>query len=113
MFDTETGSVQEIETGAVNGIAVSKKNDRYFAAGWNKEVIAIDRKTLKVVVRVPVSGAADLVAVDTKRGQVYVAHDDGTEDWVFDGATLKLVGTVAVEEAPSSSSTTRKPTGSS
>ncbi len=100
VLDTESGAVQEIETGSVNGIAVSKKLDRYFAAGGGNELVAIDRKTLKVVGRAPLTGPGDIVAVDTKRGQVYVAHDDGTENWVFDGATLKLLGTVAVEEAP-------------
>ena len=100
VLDTETGKVDEIETGAINGVAVSKKLDRIFVAGGNKELVALDRKTLKVVGRVALSGPADIVAVDTKRGQVIVCHDDGTEDWVFDGATLAPVGTVAIEEAP-------------
>lgn len=100
VLDTETGAVQEIETGAINGVAVAKKLDRYFVAGGSSEFVALDRKTLKIVGRVPLTGPADIVAVDTKRGQVYVAHDDGTENWVFDGSTLKLLGTVTVEEAP-------------
>ncbi len=100
VLDTDSGKVDEIVTGAINGVAVSKKLDRYFVAGANNTLVAIDRKTLQVAGRAPLTGPADIVAVDTKRGQVYVAHDDGTEDWVFDGATLKLVGTVVVEEAP-------------
>lgn len=100
VLDTQTGGVQEIETGPINGIAVAKKLDRYFAAGEGKELVAIDRKSLKVVGRAPLTGPADIVAVDTTRGQVVVAHDDGTENWIFDGASLKLLGIVAVEEAP-------------
>lgn len=100
VLDTESGKVQEIETGSINGVAVSKKLDRYFVAGGNKELLAIDRKTLGIVGRVSLSGPADLVAVDTKRGQVVVCQDDGTEDWVFDGTTLASVGTIAIEEAP-------------
>lgn len=100
VLDTRTGKVTEVETGSVNGIGISKKHDRYFVAGRDKEVVAVDRKTLKVVARVPVSGPADLVAVDPRRDQVYVVHDDGKELWVFDAATLKSVGSVATEEAP-------------
>ncbi len=100
VLDTETGKVDEIETGSINGIAVSKKLNRYFVAGGNKELVALDRTTLKVVGRVSLSGPADLVAVDTKRGQVTVCEDDGKQDWVFDGTTLALVGTVVIEEAP-------------
>lgn len=100
VLDTKTGKVIELETGSVNGIGISKKHDRYFVAGGDKEVVAVDRKTLKIVGRVPVSGPADLVAVDTRHDQVFVAHDDGTELWAFDAATLKPVATVTVEEAP-------------
>ena len=100
VLDTRTGKVSEVETGSVNGIAVSKKLDRYFVAGGGKELVAVDRKTLKVVGRTPVSGPADLVAIDTRRDQVYVAHDDGTELWAFDAATLKPLAVVTTEEAP-------------
>ncbi|CAN5723119.1 hypothetical protein BH11ARM2_BH11ARM2_22560 [soil metagenome] len=100
VLDTETGKVEEIDTGSINGVAVSKKLDRYFVAGGGKELVAIDRKSLKVVGRVALSGPADLLAVDTKRGHVVVCHDDGTEDWVFDGASLAPVGTIVIEEAP-------------
>lgn len=100
VLDTESGKVTEIETGSINGIAISKKLDRYFVAGGNQQLVAIDRKTLGIVGKVSLTGPADLVAVDTKRGNVIVCHDDGTEDWVFNASTLALVGTIAIEEAP-------------
>lgn len=100
ILDTETGKAQEIETGSINGIAVSKKLNRYFVAGGNKELLAIDSQTLKIVGRATLAAPADLVAVDTKRGQVVVCEDDGTNDWVFDATTLAPVGAIKIEEAP-------------
>jgi len=100
VLDTESGKVTEVETGAINGIAVAKKLNRYFVAGGNKQLVAVDSQTLAVVGKVDLSGPADLVIFDTKRSQVTVCHDDGTENWVFDGATLAPVGTVTIEEAP-------------
>lgn len=100
VLDTESGKVQEIQTGAVSGVAVAKKLNRYFVAGGNKELLALDRQTLKIVGRAPLSAEADLITVDTKRGQVVVCQDDGVQDWVFDGTTLASVGTIAIEEAP-------------
>lgn len=100
VLDTETGKIDELEIGLVNSVGISGKLNRIFATGGGQKLIALDRETLKVLGTVDLGGPGDDLAVDTKRGQVYVCHDDGTEDWVFDGATLKLLGNVTVEEAP-------------
>ncbi len=100
VLDLETGAVREVATGPVNGVRVSAGLGRIFCAGANEELVAIDSATLKVVGRAKLTGPGDDVAVDERRNEVYVCHDDGTEDWVFDGATLALKGTVAIEEAP-------------
>jgi DNA-binding beta-propeller fold protein YncE len=100
VLDTETGKIEEIETGAVNGVAVGGKLNRIFAAGPDQTLVILDRETLKIEKTITLGGPGDVVAVDSKRGQVYVSHDDGTEDWVFDGSTFAPVGNVTIEEAP-------------
>jgi hypothetical protein len=100
VLDTETGQIQDLETGAVNGVVVAGKANRIFAAGPGQQLVAIDRETLKVVSTAKLTGPGDVLAWDSKRGQVYVSHDDGAEDWVFDATTFQPVGTVKIEEAP-------------
>lgn len=100
VLDTVTGKVQEVETGEINGIAISTALNRYFVAGGDQELVVVDRKTLKVVGRTPLKGPGDLLVLDTKRNHVLVGHDDGTDLWAFDASSLKPVGTVAIEEAP-------------
>ncbi|AIE83821.1 YncE family protein [Fimbriimonas ginsengisoli] len=100
VLDTQSGKVDEIETGPINGVAVSNKANKIFVGGGNNKLVVLDRETLKVLSTIDLGGPADVIAVDSKRGQVYVSHDDGTEDWVFDAETLKPLGTVTIEEAP-------------
>jgi DNA-binding beta-propeller fold protein YncE len=100
VLDVDSGKVDEIDTGAINGVVVSDKLSRIYVAGPDQKMVVLDRATLKVLQTVDLSGPADVMAFDSKRGQVYVCHDDGTEDWVFDAATLKPLGSVVIEEAP-------------
>jgi DNA-binding beta-propeller fold protein YncE len=100
VLDTETGKMDEIDTGSLNGVAVAGRANKIFAGGGGNKLVVLDRETLKVLASIDLGGPADVIAVDSKRGQVYVSHDDGTEDWVFDADTLKLIGTVTIEEAP-------------
>lgn len=100
VLDTTTGKFQEIETGVVNGVQVSSKFSKIFTAGAGGKLLSLDRESLKVTGTVELGGPGDDLVVDTKRGQIYVCHDDGTEDWVFDAATLKSLGSVKIEEAP-------------
>jgi len=100
VLDTETGKIDEVDTGLVNGVQVATKLNRIFVAGGGGKLVALDRETLKILGSVELGGPGDDLAVDTKRNEVYVCHDDGTEDWVFDATTLKLITKVAIEEAP-------------
>jgi len=100
VLDTATGKIDEIETGEINGVAVANKSNKIFVGGGGNKLVVLDRESLKVLSSIALTGPADVIAVDTKRQQVYVSHDDGTEDWVFDADTLKLLGSVTIEEAP-------------
>jgi DNA-binding beta-propeller fold protein YncE len=49
---------------------------------------------------VDLDGPGDGVAYNKDNGKVYVDEDDGTHIWIFDGATMKLEGSVEIKGAP-------------
>lgn len=100
VLDVKSNQVTTVDTGAVNGIAVDAADNKYFVAGPNKDIVAIDRTTLAKVADIPTDGPCDDVAYDSKNGMVYVCNDDGTIDWVVDPKTYKIVGTVTIAGAP-------------
>src|SRR5207237_8159034 len=59
-----------------------------------KQVAVAARKTLAKTGSIPLAGPADLLALDTKRGRLYVGHDDAAEVWVCDPKTMKVIATV-------------------
>lgn len=100
VLDLKSGATQEIEVGKVNGVQIDEALGRVFVAGSGQILVALDRKTLAKVGELALSGPGDDIAIDTKRQQIYVCHDDGEEDWVVDARTLKLVGSVKIAGAP-------------
>ncbi|MHB8637030.1 MAG: YncE family protein [Fimbriimonadaceae bacterium] len=100
VYDLKTKAETELQTGVVNGVQVNERLGRIFVGGGGKKLLALDERTLKTVGEVGLDGPGDDVVVDTKRNQVWVCHDDGTEDWVFDAKTLKLDASVKVDFAP-------------
>jgi len=100
IVDVKTGQVTAIDTGDVNGVAVDAADNRYYTAGPGQDIVVIDRTTLAKVADIPTSGPCDDVLYEPKSGMVYVAHDDGTEDWVVDPKTNKITGSVAIAGAP-------------
>jgi DNA-binding beta-propeller fold protein YncE len=58
------------------------------------QVAVVDRKTLAKTGAIPLNGPADLIAMDTRRGHLYVGHDDAGEIWVCDAKSEKVIGKV-------------------
>lgn len=101
VVDLATGVAKDVDAGVeVNGIAADSKNKRIYAAGPGKTLVCFDSSNWTKVGALPLEGPGDCVQYDSKRGVVYVDNDDGTNLWVVDAKTLKLVGTVAIKEAP-------------
>jgi len=93
--------VKVVPTGAAQSSAVDAEAHRYVvSASKPPQVVIIDSGTLKVTGKVPLSGPADLVLVNSRTGKAYVDHDDGKEAWIVDLKEQKVVGTV---ELPSDS----------
>lgn len=89
----------EPEIGAADYLQVDTPLNRVFAVGA-KKLLAIDEATLQTVGQVELGGPAGNIAIDTKRQEVYVAHHDGAEDWIFDANTLKPLGSVDLGGKP-------------
>jgi len=100
VFELTTGKVHEIATGEVNGIAIDEKDNLVLVGGGGQHVLSLNRDTLAKVKDLKVDGPGDDIELDTKRDKLYVCHDDGTEDWVVNPKTMKLLGSIKVEEAP-------------
>jgi len=100
VLDLDTMKVREIDTGVVNGIEVVPSLDRVYSGGGGHKLYALDRKTLKILATTALNGPGDDLVVDTKRKQVIMCHDDGTEDWVFDAETLKPIRSITIAGAP-------------
>ena len=91
VYDLKSKKVTELPTGGeINGIAVSDKMNRIFVGGGGNVLIALDQKTLSTVKSILLTGPGDDIVLDEGRNELYVCHDEATEDWVFDASTLML-----------------------
>lgn len=100
VYDLQTKEIKELETGAVNGVAVDPKTDKMFAAGPNKKVVVFNRTTLAKIDEIELTGPADTLAFNSKNGMLYVDEDDGLQVWVIDPKTDKIVRSVTISGAP-------------
>jgi DNA-binding beta-propeller fold protein YncE len=94
--------VKIVPTGTAQCPAVDAKAKRYYVGVSNPpQLAAVDSSTLEVVWNVPLSGPADLIAVNPNTGYVYVGHDDAKELWVIDPAKKEIIATLELPgEAP-------------
>ncbi len=101
VLDLKTNAVQQIPTGSkINGIAVDNADNKLFTAGGGGKLVVFDNATLAKTAEITLSGPGDDIVLDPKTDQLYVCHDDATEDWVFDAKTNALLGAVPVAGAP-------------
>ena len=100
VLDLKTKVVTTVDTGAVNGAGIDIPDNKYFTAGGNQDIVVVDRATLAKVADIPTTGPCDDVVYDSKSGMVYVCNDDGTQDWIINPKTNKIVGTVTIAGAP-------------
>ncbi|HEX4200803.1 MAG TPA: YncE family protein, partial [Chthoniobacterales bacterium] len=72
----------------------------YVTVSDRSNLTIVDRQTLKVEGGVPLPGAPDGCAYDSKNGLVYVDHGDGEDVWVVDPGARRIVATIKVPKAP-------------
>jgi DNA-binding beta-propeller fold protein YncE len=102
VLDLTSGTkVTSIPVGAAQGIAVDAADGKYFVGDEDEhKVVVLDQKTLEKKNEIPVTGPVDAVALDPKRHLIFADCDNGTEVWVIDARSEKIVGTVKVSGAP-------------
>lgn len=82
-----------------SGVAVDPDTSHYFVSLENG-VAAVDSNTLHKTLFISTSGPADAIIYDASSGKIYTGHDDGTELWVIDGKSEKLLGHIDIPGVP-------------
>jgi DNA-binding beta-propeller fold protein YncE len=101
VLDIASGKATDVPVGTeVNGVAADGANHRVYAAGPGKTLVALDSTTWAKVGTLALDGPGDCVQFDRARGVLYVDNDDGTNLWIVNAETLKLVASITIKEAP-------------
>lgn len=103
VIDLQTKTLlKTVPTGAAQSSAVDLKSAQYLVGVSKPPQLAIvDAGTLAVTGKVPLSGPADIIAMNQHSGLVYIGHDDEKELWVVDPKEKKIVTTVTLpSDAP-------------
>ncbi|HTX58712.1 MAG TPA: hypothetical protein VMH02_03470 [Verrucomicrobiae bacterium] len=98
IVDATTGAVSgQVEVGPMHGNAVDPATGDVFTGdGTDQSLSKVDPVAMKVLASVDVPGNIDAITYDAKRGRVYADQDGGADVYVIDGATMKLIGTIAM-----------------
>src|SRR3569833_237052 len=87
--------------GTAQGVDADRKDNMIFLGDEEEQkVVVLDYTTLKVKSEIPVKGPVDDLMYCPANGMVYADKDDGTEIWVIDAKSEKLVTTITIPEAP-------------
>lgn len=98
IVDASTGAVSgQVDVGPMHGVAVDlPTGDVFTGNGTDDSLSKVDPVARKVLASVDVPGHIDAIAYDAARGRVYADQDGGGNVYVIDGATMKLLGTIAM-----------------
>lgn len=91
--------IKQIPVGTVSGVAVDSADSRYFA-GTKHNLVTINSRNFRIERKIRLPGPADAIAFDPKNRKVYVDHDDGSEIWVIDANTGKMVSDINLPGVP-------------
>lgn len=89
----------EVPVGESSGVAVDNKDGKYFV-GTTKGIAVVDMDTFKKTFFIETPGPADAMVYDAESGKLYAGHDDGTELWVIEVKSDKLVGHIDIPGVP-------------
>jgi len=98
VVNADTGAViGQVETGFVHGIAVNHETGHvYTGDGDSGTVSEVDPKAMTVVNSVDIGRPIDAIAYDPKTHRIFADEDSGTQVFVIDAATFKLIGSVPI-----------------
>jgi DNA-binding beta-propeller fold protein YncE len=87
--------VGQVETGVLHGVAVNPETGNvYTGDGDTGTVSEVDPKAMKVVNTVDIGHPIDAIAYDPKTDRIFADEDSGTQVFVVDAKSFKLLGSV-------------------
>lgn len=104
VINLDSGEVERrVTVGPGRGVAVDVYDGKLFVGTDDGYVAQLNRRWLVENQRIYTNGPVGAVAFDPKNGRLYAAHVDGTEVWVVQGKTDKLLQfPVTVPKGPES-----------
>jgi uncharacterized lipoprotein YbaY len=92
VFDIDTGEIERrVAVGSGHGVAVDVFDGKVFVGTDDGYISQLNRRWLVENQRIYTNGPVGAVAFDSKNGRLFAAHTDGTEVWVVQGKTDKLL----------------------
>lgn len=98
VVNADTGAVLgQVETGAVHGNAVDESTGRVFTGDGNSGTVSeVDPVKMTVVNQVDIGHPIDAIAYDPKTSRIFACEDGGTQVFVVDARSFKLLGSVPI-----------------
>jgi DNA-binding beta-propeller fold protein YncE len=102
VFDLDTGKlIKHVPTGKAQGEAVDSKAGKYYVSVSAERIVAVvDSKTLEKVSEITIPGDADDMLFNPKNHCAYVDFDHGTNVWVIDTRSEKIIAAIPIPETP-------------
>jgi DNA-binding beta-propeller fold protein YncE len=98
---TTDSALPSAAVGTAQGIAIDRRDSKIFLGDEEEhKVVVLDYATLKKTGEIAVTGPVDDVLYCAGNQMVYADCDDGTDVWVIDPKTEKIVATIKIPEAP-------------
>jgi YVTN family beta-propeller protein len=102
VFDLDTGKlIKHVATGKAQGEAVDSQGAKYYVSVSAERIVAVvDSRTLEKVGEIKLPGDADDILFNPKNRCAYVDFDHGTNVWVIDTKSEKIIAAVPIGETP-------------
>jgi putative lipoprotein len=92
VFDIDTGEIERrVSVGAGHGVAVDVYDGKVFVGTDDGYISQLNRKWLVEDQRIYTNGPVGALTFDPKNGRLFAAHADGSEVWVVQAKTDKLL----------------------
>ena len=102
VFNIDTGEIERrVAVGRGHGVAVDVYDGKVFVGTEDGYISQLNRRWLVEDQRIYTNGPVDAIVFDPRNGRLYADHADGTEVWVVQGKTDKMMQfPVAIAKGP-------------
>ncbi len=98
IVDARSGRVEgQVDVGPMHGVKVDPSTGDVFTGDGTDDTLSkVDPVAMKVLASADVPGNIDAIAYDPVRRRIYADQAGGDSVYVIDGATMKMIGTIAM-----------------